>query len=134
MTPGSKHIPGGMIDPSVLPYRQNKKLGRLTQWDFLPAHQHLTISRRHALISQQIEWLSSVIQGHCYYYGVPGNLRNLTRFKYELTRAWYRALCRCSQKKRINWQKFGQFLGNQLPPVHTVHPYPEERFYAKYSR
>jgi len=90
--------------------------------------------RRHAPVSQHIVWLSSVIQGHCNYYGVPGNLRNLTRFRYELLRAWYRALCRRSQKKRINWQKFGQFLGNRLPSVHTVHPYPEERFYAKYSR
>ena len=90
--------------------------------------------RMHAPVSQHIEWLSSVIRGHCNYYGVPGNLRNLACFKYELTRAWYRTLCRRSQKKRLNWQKFGQFLGNQLPPVCTVHPYPEERFYAKYSR
>jgi len=90
--------------------------------------------RMHAPVSQHIDWLSSVVQGHCNYYGVPGNLRNLACFKYELRRAWYRTLCRRSQKKRLNWQKFGQFLGNQLPPVRTVHPYPEERFYAKYSR
>ena len=90
--------------------------------------------RLHAPVSHHIEWLSSVIRGHCNYYGVPGNLRNLVCFKYELTRAWYRALCRRSHKKRLNWAKFGHFLANQLPKVHTVHPYPEERFYAIHSR
>jgi len=90
--------------------------------------------RMHAPVSQHLQWLSSVIDGHCNYYGVPGNLRNLSCFKYELTRAWYRTLRRRSHKKRLNWRRFGQFLGNQLPPVRTVHPYPEERFYAKHSR
>jgi hypothetical protein len=90
--------------------------------------------RMHAPVLQQLHWLSSVIEGHCNYYGVPGNLRNLSCFKYELTRAWYRTLRRRSQKRRLNWRKFGQFLGNQLPLVRTVHPYPEERFYAKHSR
>lgn len=92
------------------------------------------LKRRHNPIKNTAKWLSSVIQGHMNYFGVPGNSKSVNLFSFELQRAWYRSLCRRSQRKRLNWGKFDQHLRPLLPKIRVLHPYPNERFYAKYPR
>lgn len=90
--------------------------------------------RMHNHIRDQAEWLSRVITGHMNYYSVPGNGQPVSKFMYEVRKAWYKALCRRSQRKRLNWEKFDRYLAPMLPVFCVTHPYPEQRFLAKYSR
>ncbi len=92
------------------------------------------LKRRHNPIKKTAKWLASVIQGHMNYFGVPGNSKSVNLFSFELQRAWYWSLCRRSQRKRLNWVKFDQYLKPLLPKIRVLHPYPNERFYAKYPR
>ena len=41
---------------------------------------------------------------------------------------WWWQLRRRSQRTRWGWNKFMEKLGNQLPEVEILHPYPEVRF------
>ena len=47
---------------------------------------------------------------------------------------WYKALRRRSQRNRLNCNKFSKFLKMVLPKVKILHPWPEQRFDARYSR
>jgi len=94
----------------------------------------LLLRFRHKHVKETARWLSSIIQGHMNYYSVPGNGVSVAKFMDEMKRAWYKALCKRSQRKRLNWEKFGLYLEPLLPKFHVAHPYPEQRFNAKYSR
>lgn len=89
---------------------------------------------RHKHIKETARWLSSIMQGHMNYFSVPGNGVSVSKFLHEIKRAWFKALCKRSQRKKLNWKKFGLYLEPLLPKFRVVHPYPEQRFYAKYSR
>ena len=58
--------------------------------------------RRHQPIPEQGRWLRGVVQGHLAYYAVPGNTDAVAAFRTQVTRHWYQALRRRSQRKRIN--------------------------------
>ena len=90
--------------------------------------------RMHRPIRETAKWLVSVIRGHMNYFSVPGNLDSVSLYIYELKKAWYKSLCRRSQRKRINWDKFRLYLAPLLPTPKVIHPYPDKRFYAKYPR
>ena len=92
------------------------------------------MKRRHRPIQETAEWLKSVLQGHYNYFGVSGNISSMSLFAYELNKAWYRSLCRRSQRKRLNWEKYAKYLSPLLPNPKIMHPYPEKRFYAIHSR
>ncbi|MEW5755399.1 MAG: group II intron reverse transcriptase/maturase [Pseudomonadota bacterium] len=89
--------------------------------------------RRHAPVGIVGNWLRRVVQGHINYYGVPFNGVALSSFCYEVRKRWYKALCRRSQRRRLNWGRFAVIAAYWLPPVRIVHPYPHQRFDAKYS-
>ena len=72
-------------------------------------------------------WLRSVVQGHFQYYAVPRNQRKLNAFKYQVRRLWLRALRRRSQRHRITGERMDRLAAKWLPPVRTLHPYPEQR-------
>ncbi|MHB1528682.1 MAG: reverse transcriptase domain-containing protein [Acidiferrobacteraceae bacterium] len=79
-------------------------------------------------------WLRTVVQGHLNYYSVPLNGAAISRFCYEVRSRWYRALCRRSQRKRLNWKSFGPIADRWIPKATIVHPYPHQRFDATHSR
>ena len=54
--------------------------------------------RRHLPIPEQGRWLASVVRGHFAYYAVPGNSDAVAAFRTQVTRHWYRALRRRSQR------------------------------------
>lgn len=91
-------------------------------------------NRRHRPVRETARWLCSVIRGHINYFAIHGNLNSVYLFIYEISRSWYRSLCRRSQRKRLNWEKFQKYLEPLLPRVKIMHEYPSIRFDAKYSR
>ena len=66
--------------------------------------------------------LALKLKGHYQYYGITGNSRSINRFKLEVMKAWWRWLCRRSQKSRISWEQFNRLLKRYpLPPPIAVH-------------
>jgi len=61
--------------------------------------------RRHQPIPVQGKWLQSVIQGHLAYCAVPGNTDAVAAFRTQVSRLWFKALRRRSQRNRLNWQR-----------------------------
>jgi group II intron reverse transcriptase/maturase len=82
----------------------------------------------------QGRWLASVINGHMAYYGVPGNSAAITAFRDQVTRLWFRALRRRSQRTRMNWARMGPIAARYLPRPRTTHPYPGVRFAARHTQ
>ena len=87
--------------------------------------------RRHEPIPEQGRWLRSVVQGHLAYYAVPGNIHVVAAFRTQVTRHWYRALRRRSQRTRITWQRMNRLASQWLPPARKMHPFPDVRFDAR---
>jgi RNA-directed DNA polymerase len=84
--------------------------------------------RRHQSIPEQGQWLASVVRGHRAYYAVPGNTDAVGAFRTQVTRNWYKALRRRSQRKRLNWTRMDRIATRWLPPARVMHPFPELRF------
>ncbi len=90
--------------------------------------------RRHEPLPVQGAWLASVVRGHAAYYAVPGNIKAVSSFRFQVTRCWYRALRRRSQRTRLTWNRMNPLAAKWLPPIRVMHPYPEARFDARYPR
>jgi len=87
--------------------------------------------RRHLPIPEQGQWLGSVVRGHLAYYAVPGNESAIWAFRGQVSRHWYRALRRRSQRTRLNWERMDRLVTRWIPPARVVHPYPNARFDAR---
>jgi hypothetical protein len=57
--------------------------------------------RRHQLIPEQGQSLASVVRGHRAFYAVPGNTDAVAAFRTQVTRHWYNALRRRSQRTQL---------------------------------
>jgi group II intron reverse transcriptase/maturase len=84
--------------------------------------------RRHQSIPEQGQWLASVVRGHRAYYAVPGNTDAVGAFRTQVTRSWFKALRRRSQRTRLNWTRMDRLATRWLPPARVMHPFPELRF------
>jgi RNA-directed DNA polymerase len=87
--------------------------------------------RRHQPIPVQGQWLRSVLQGHAAYYAVPGNTDAVSAFRYQITRHWFKALQRRSQRDRMNWTRMDRVATRWLPRARIMHPFPAQRFAAR---
>jgi len=87
--------------------------------------------RMHEPIPVQGRWLRSVLQGHFAYYAVPGNSDAVAAFRLQVTRHWFKALRRRSQRTRVTWERMNRFAKRWIPPAHVKHPFPEVRFAAR---
>ena len=92
------------------------------------------LQRRHLPIPEQGAWLRSVVQGYFNYHAVPGNIASLEAFRIGVVKHWLKALKRRSQRHQLPWERFGQLADRWIPKAKTLHPYPNERFYAKHPR
>jgi RNA-directed DNA polymerase len=73
---------------------------------------------RHLPVKEQWVTLTAKLRGHFAYYGITCNSRSLLDFRYHVRRAWYKWLCRRSDKARISWARFGQLEQRYpLPPA-----------------
>jgi len=87
--------------------------------------------RRHLPIPVQGKWLGSVVRGHMNYYAVPGNTDAVAQFRTQVTRHWFKALRRRSQRHRLNWERMDRLATRWLPPARPQHPFPSVRFAAR---
>ena len=87
--------------------------------------------RLHEPIPVQGRWLRSVLQGHFAYYAVPGNSDAVSAFRDQVTRHWFKALRRRSQRTRVTWERMNRLAKRWIPPAHVKHPFPEVRFAAR---
>ena len=87
--------------------------------------------RMHLPIPEQGLWLGAVVQGHINYYAVPGNIEAAKSFRDQVTRHWYRALRRRSQRANLDWERMGRLADRWLPPARITHPWPDVRFDAR---
>ncbi len=90
--------------------------------------------RWHRPIAETGKWLRSVVQGYFNYHAVPGNYGSLDTFRYQVARAWRRALTRRSQRTRITWERYAKLVARWLPRPRILHPYPNERFAVTHPR
>ena len=82
----------------------------------------------HARTSDTVKWLRSVVRGYFQYHAIPRNEDRMKAFRKEVLRMWLWQLSRRSQRSRWTWDKFLEKLGNLLPEVEVLHPYPDVRF------
>ena len=90
--------------------------------------------RMHDEIEDVGLWLRNVITGYYQYYAIPGNFDALNTYRNEIARYWLQVLKRRGQKRRMNWSRFKPIVDRWIPSPKVLHPYPEERFFAKYPR
>jgi group II intron reverse transcriptase/maturase len=91
--------------------------------------------RRHDKVAEQYEYLSSVLNGHYRYYGVPTNYRALSQFRQTVTQMWHRSLQRRSQRAAWTRKKLEAFEERfPLPKPQIYHPWPTDRFAERYGR
>jgi group II intron reverse transcriptase/maturase len=84
--------------------------------------------RRHDPPGRQYAWLSSVLQGHYRYYGVPRNFAALASFHKQVRNAWHRSLQRRSQRARWTRERREAFEARfPLPLPRITHPLPHTR-------
>ena len=88
-------------------------------------------SRMHLPIPEQGRWLASVMRGHMAYYAVPGNVQAVAAFRDEVTRHWFKALRRRSQRTTVSWARMSRIEARWLPRARVMHPYPNVRFDAR---
>jgi RNA-directed DNA polymerase len=92
-----------------------EKLKNIKQW---------CKENRHMPMKEQHEKLCRKIKGHYGYYGITGNARSLSQYRYEVTRTWKKWLCRRSKRGyRLNWDRFNKLMDEffPLPPIKVVH-------------
>ena len=79
-------------------------------------------ANRHRPLEEQQQHLARVIRGHCAYYGLTGNIKRLSGFRYWVIRHWRKALARRSRAGRVTWDRMRELLNRYpLPPATVVH-------------
>jgi RNA-directed DNA polymerase len=79
--------------------RMSRSLRRISQW---------CRRRRHEPVREQYRVLVQKVRGHFAYFGLPGNLPALNRWREQVRRIWRKWLNRRSQKAAMTWEKFGR--------------------------
>jgi group II intron reverse transcriptase/maturase len=100
----------------------------------LSAVKEMVLRQRHDPIPEQGAWLRSVVRGYFNYHGVPGDTDRMASFRTATVRNWLKALRRRSQRHRMPWERFDALVDRWIPKVQILHPYPNERFYAKHPK
>jgi group II intron reverse transcriptase/maturase len=71
--------------------------------DWCRRHRHLSREKQHAALARRLN-------GHYNYFGVNGNTASLKKFFTQTKRQWLKWLLRRSQRKRLTWEGFAQYL------------------------
>ena len=115
-------------------FQAGRKTQRAKAAAKLKGLQEELMRRMHDPVSATGAWLARVLRGHYNYYGVPGNAKAMGSFRNALSRLWYTALRRRSQKGRLPWTRMSRILNKWLPLPKITHAWPDDRFRAKYPR
>jgi group II intron reverse transcriptase/maturase len=68
---------------------------------------------RHLPLQVQRQALARRVRGHYNYFGVSGNFRSLLIFAAAVRRAWHKWLCRRSQRNRLTWKRYDEWLSTR---------------------
>ena len=71
--------------------------------DWCRRQRHLSRAKQHAALSRRLN-------GHYNYFGVNGNTASLKKLYTQAKRLWFKWLLRRSQRKRLTWERFDQYL------------------------
>ena len=83
-------------------------------------------TNRHKLVRWQHARLSLRLQGHYAYYGITGNMRQLDRYRTEVTRLWRKWLARRTRSNWLPWERFKTLLARYpLPSPRIIHGYAD---------
>jgi RNA-directed DNA polymerase len=93
--------------------RFTRALDAVTQW---------CRKNRHLPLKEQWQALRRKLSGHFGYYGITGNSRLLSRFRYLVEGVWRKWLCRRSQRAYLSWEDFRRLLAHYPLPAPTVRP------------
>jgi len=91
--------------------RITRSLQKIDQWCRL---------NRHKPVREQWKKLCEKVRGHFAYYGITGNIRFLTEFRWEVMRKWRRWLNRRNNKRNLNWEKFNLLLARLPLPIPKI--------------
>jgi hypothetical protein len=76
----------------------------------------------HRKLAEQHQHLVRMLRGHYGYFGITGNSHALSRYLYEVRRAWRKWLDRRSRRTTMPWPRFQRLLERYpLPPAVAVH-------------
>jgi group II intron reverse transcriptase/maturase len=89
--------------------RASLRRAKQALYDWCRRHRHQSVEAQHAALSRRL-------RGHCNYFGVNGNFQRLLQLVGATKRAWYKWLCRRSQRKRLTWERFTDFLRQRPLP------------------
>jgi RNA-directed DNA polymerase len=96
--------------------RFGRALSRVAEW--CRGHRHDAVREQHRAIVAKL-------RGHFQYFGLTGNWRMLTRFRFEVIHAWRKWLNRRSQRASMSWVCMERLLERYaLPPPHIAHRFP----------
>ena len=88
----------------------------------------------HQPIPEQGKWLRQVIVGYFNYHAVPTNGRALVAFRDEITRRWWQAMRRRSQRGALTWTRMKLLADDWLPTPRILHLWPNQRFAVTHPR
>lgn len=83
------------------PSRQRRAITAVYDW--CRRHRHQSVPAQHDALRRKLN-------GHYNYFNVRGNSAAVGRLAYHARRAWYKWLCRRSQRSRLNWDRFNDLL------------------------
>lgn len=89
--------------------RASLRRAKQALYDWCRRHRHQSVEAQHAALSRRL-------RGHFNYFGVNGNFQSLLQLVGATKRAWYKWLCRRSQRKRLTWERFTDFLQQRPLP------------------
>ena len=89
--------------------RASLRRAKQALYDWCRRHRHQSVEAQHAALSRRL-------RGHFNYFGVNGNFQSLLRLVEATKRAWYKWLCRRSQRTRLTWERFTDFLRQRPLP------------------
>jgi group II intron reverse transcriptase/maturase len=89
--------------------RASLRRAKQALYDWCRRHRHQSVEAQHAALSRRL-------RGHFNYFGVNGNFQSLLQLVGATKRAWYKWLCRRSQRKRLTWERFTDFLRQRPLP------------------
>jgi len=93
--------------------RFTRSIKRVREW--CAKHRHLPIEEQHRTLSRKL-------RGHYAYFGITGNGDAISRFAFEVRRAWHFWLERRSQRGKMSWDRFNEVLKRHpLPAPRVVH-------------
>lgn len=72
-------------------------------------------------VAETMKVLTSIVRGHCNYYGVSGNFKQIQNYWKYLKYATYRMLNRRDQKGRLKVEKFLRIWNFYVPKPHLTH-------------